>query len=59
LRDTRDDRGTQFEAAQLDNGTPRVTGHHTGPGVRVFFGQAITCYDGSVRVLLDSLHHLL
>ena len=41
LRDTRNDRGTQFEAAQLeDDGTLRVTGHHTGPGVSEFFGDA-------------------
>jgi hypothetical protein len=46
LRDARDDRGTQFEAAQLeDDGTLRVTGHHTGPGVSQFFGDAITSYD--------------
>ena len=47
LRDTRDDRGTQFEAAQLDDdGTLCVTGHHTGPGVSEFFGDAITSYAG-------------
>jgi hypothetical protein len=46
LRDTRNDRGTQVEAAHLDDdGTLRVTGHHTGPGVSEFFGDAITCYD--------------
>jgi hypothetical protein len=46
LRDTRNDRGTQFEAAQLDDdGTLRVTGHHTGPGVSEFFGDMITSYD--------------
>jgi hypothetical protein len=46
LRDTRDDRGSQFESAQLeDDGTLRVTGHHTGPGVSEFFGDAITSYD--------------
>jgi hypothetical protein len=33
LRDIRDDRGTQFEAAQMeDDGTLRVVGHDTGPG---------------------------
>jgi hypothetical protein len=48
LRDARDERGTQFEAAQLDDdGTLRVSGHHTGPGVSEFFGEAITCYDGA------------
>jgi len=46
LRDTHNDRGTQFEAAQLqDDGTLHVTGHHTGPGVSEFFGDAITSYD--------------
>ena len=46
LRDTGNDRGTQFEAAQLhDDGTLRVTGHHTGPGVSEFFGDAISSYD--------------
>ena len=46
LRDTRNERGTQFEAAQIDDdGTLRVTGHHTGPGVSEFFGAAITSYD--------------
>lgn len=46
LRDARNDRGTQAEAAQLEaDGTLRVTGHHTGPGVSEFSGDAITCYD--------------
>ena len=54
LRDTRDDRGTQFEAAQLDDdGTLCVTGHHTGPGVSEFFGQAITCYDWAYVIASD------
>jgi hypothetical protein len=46
LRDTRDERGTQFEAAQLeDDGTLRVAGHDTGPGVSRVFGAAITSYE--------------
>jgi serine/threonine protein kinase HipA of HipAB toxin-antitoxin module len=46
LRDTRDDRGTQFEAAQMeDDGTLRVAGHDTGPGVSEVFGAAITNYE--------------
>jgi hypothetical protein len=46
LRDARNGRGTQFEAAHLeDDGTLRVTGHHTGPGVSEFSGDAITSYD--------------
>ena len=54
LRDTRDDRGTQLEAAQLDDdGTLRVTGHHTGPGVSEFFGDAITSYDWAYVIAPD------
>jgi hypothetical protein len=54
LRDARDDRGTQFEAAQLeDDGTLRVTGHHTGPGVSEFFGDAITSYDWAYVIAPD------
>jgi hypothetical protein len=46
LRDIRDDRGTQFEAAQIeDDGTLRVVGHDTGPGVSAVFGAAITSYE--------------
>ena len=46
LRDTRDDRGAQFEAAQMeDDGTVRVAGHDTGPGVSDVFGTAITSYE--------------
>ena len=54
LRDTRNDRGTQFEAAQLDDdGTLRVTGHHTGPGVSEFFREAITSYDWAYVIAPD------
>jgi len=54
LRDTGNDRGTQFEAAQLeDDGTLRVTGHHTGPGVSEFFGDAITSYDWAYVIAPD------
>lgn len=46
LRDIRGDRGTQFEAAQMeDDGTLRVMGHDTGPGVSAVFGAAITSYE--------------
>ena len=46
LRDTRYDRGSQFEAAQLeDDGTLRVAGHDTGPGASRVFGAAITSYE--------------
>jgi hypothetical protein len=59
LRDTRDDRGTQFEAAQFDDyGTLRVTGHHTGPGVSEFFGDAITSYDWAYVIAPDRVGSL-
>jgi hypothetical protein len=36
----------QFEAAQTeDDGTLRVVGHDTGPGVSAVFGAAITSYE--------------
>jgi hypothetical protein len=63
LRDIHDDRGTGFEAAQMeDDGTLRVVGHDTGPGVSDFFGTAITSYEwvyvvpsGRVEALLQAL----
>jgi hypothetical protein len=63
LRDIHDDRGTRFEAAQMeDDGTLRVFGHDTGPGVSDFFGTAITSYEwvyvvpsGRVQALLQAL----
>ena len=46
VRDIRGDQGTQVEAAQLeDDGTLRVVGHDTGPGVSAVFGAAITSYE--------------
>lgn len=60
LRDSRNDRGNQFEAAQLDDdGTLRVTGHHTGPGVSEFFGDAITSYDWAYVIAPDRVGTLL
>jgi hypothetical protein len=60
LRDTRNERGTQFEAAQIDDdGTLRVTGHHTGPGVSEFFGAAITSYDWAYVIAPDRVGTLL
>ena len=59
LRDGRNDRGTQFEAAQLDDdGTLHVTGHHTGPGVSEFFGDAITSYDWAYVIAPDRVGSL-
>lgn len=46
LRDVSDDRGTRFEAAQIeDDGTLRIVGHDTGPRVSEFWGAAITSYE--------------
>jgi hypothetical protein len=60
LRDTRNDRGMQFEAAQIDeDGTLRVTGHDTGPGVSQFFGDAITSYDWTYVIASDRVATLL
>ena len=54
------ERGTQFEAAQIDDdGTLRVTGHHTGPGVSEFFGAAITSYDWAYVIAPDRVTTLL
>ena len=63
LQDTRDDRGTLFEAAQLeDDGTLRITGHDTGPRASSFFGTGITSYEwvyvvlpGQVTALIRAL----
>ena len=60
LRDTRDDRGTRFEAAQIeDDGTLRITGHDTGPRVSEFFGTAITSYEWVYVVAPDQVGTLL
>ena len=60
LRDIRNDHGAQFEAAQLDDdGTLRVTGHHTGPGVSEFFGDAITSYDWAYVIVPDRVGTLV
>ena len=63
LRDIRDERGTRFEAAQMeDDGTLRVAGRDTGPGVSDFSGTTITSYDwvyvvpsGRVGALVQAL----
>jgi hypothetical protein len=60
LRDAHNERGTQFEAAQIDDdGTLRVTGHHTGPSVSEFFGAAITSYDWAYVIAPDRVATLL
>ncbi|HUC58221.1 MAG TPA: hypothetical protein VMA95_12525 [Streptosporangiaceae bacterium] len=46
LRDLRDERGSQFEAAQLeDDGTLRITGHDQGASVSDVFGDGISSYE--------------
>jgi hypothetical protein len=63
LQDTHDDRGTLFEAAQMeDDGTLRITGHDTGSRVSDFFGAGITSYEwvyvippGRVAALIQAL----
>jgi hypothetical protein len=46
LRDLSDDRGSQYEAAQVeDDGTLRVTGHDQGQAVSEAFGPDISSYE--------------
>ena len=46
LLDTHDDRGTRFEAAQIeDDGAVHVVGRDAGSRVSDFFGTAITSYE--------------
>ncbi|HUD37400.1 MAG TPA: hypothetical protein VMR14_10915 [Streptosporangiaceae bacterium] len=46
LRDLSDDRGSQYEAAQVeDDGTLRVTGHDQGLAVSEAFGRGISSYE--------------
>jgi hypothetical protein len=63
LQDAHDDRGTMFEAAQMENdGTLRVVGHDTGSRVSEVFGAGITSYEwvyvvppGRVTALIRAL----
>jgi hypothetical protein len=63
LQDTHDDRGTLFEAAQVeDDGTLRIVGHDSGSRVSDFFGAGITSYEwvyvvppGRVAALIQAL----
>jgi hypothetical protein len=60
LRDVRDDKGWQFEAAQLEaDGTLRITGHDQGPGVSEAFGAGITSYEWAWVVAPDRVEVLL
>ena len=46
LRDDRDDRGTRYlDAALEEDGTLRITGHDQDPRVSEFFGAASTSYE--------------
>ena len=46
LRDSSDDRGTRYEAAQIeDDGTLRIVGHDTGRRVSEFWGAPIASYE--------------
>ena len=48
LRNDRDDRGTRYEDAALEqDGTLRITGHDQGPRVSEFWGDAIISYEWS------------
>jgi hypothetical protein len=59
LRDTRDSRGTQFEAAHIEpDGTLRIIGHDQGPGVTEFFGTGITSYEWIYTVPPDRVASL-
>jgi hypothetical protein len=60
LRDERDDRGTRYlDAALEEDGTLRVTGKDQGLGVSDFWGEAITCYDWVYVIAPDRIPALL
>jgi hypothetical protein len=59
LRDTRNSRGTQFEAAQIgQDGTLHVIGHDQGSGVTDFFGTGISSYEWIYTVPSDRVASL-
>jgi hypothetical protein len=60
LRDARDDKGRQFQAAALeDDGTLRIIGHDQCPGVSEVFGAGITSYEWVYVVAPDRVEVLL
>jgi hypothetical protein len=60
LRETRGERGTQFEAAHLeDDTTLRITGHHHSPGVSEIFGDEISSYEWVYVVAPERVGNLL
>lgn len=60
LRDLSDDRGRQFETAQLEvDGTLRITGHDQGKAVSEAFGSDITSYEWVYVVAPDRVAALV
>jgi hypothetical protein len=60
LRDDRDDRGTRYlDAALEEDGTLRITGHDRGLRVSEFFGAAITSYEWVYLVAADRIPALI
>jgi hypothetical protein len=60
LRDLRDDRGSQFEAAQIEtDGTLRITGHDQGAGVSEAFGEDISSYEWVYVIPPDRIGRLI
>lgn len=60
LEDWHTDRGTQYQAAQVESdGTVRVTGHDQGPGVSTAFGSDITSYEWVYVVAPDRVAALV
>lgn len=60
LRDDRDDRGTRYlDAALEEDGTLRITGHDRGVRVSEFFGAAITSYEWVYLVAADRIPALI
>ena len=56
LRDDRDDRGTRYlDAALEEDGTLRITGQDQGLRVSEFFGAAITSYEWVYLVAADRI----
>lgn len=59
LRDLENDRGTQFEIAQVEtDGTLRINGKDTGLQVTEHFGPGITCYEWVYIVPPDKIASL-
>jgi hypothetical protein len=60
LRNTKDDRGTQYETATLgSNGDVRIEGQDPGKGVEVYFGEGLTEYQYVLTVKAADVPALL